>query len=141
MTEHMSLRRFAMIVCASILALPVVLGAQSGIAGTWETKDDLLPHAPYLLVLKTDQAKVTGSLTQSGATVPISEGVLKGDVLTFKVASPGGGDRTITFTGKVKGDVITFSREATVRQGGPEGGNGIFGMKGVKTFEVHRRKA
>jgi hypothetical protein len=59
--------------------------------------------------------------------------------MTFKVASPDG-DRTITFTGRLAGDSIVVTRDATVRPGGAPGGAALFGLNAAHSFTLTRSK-
>lgn len=62
---------------------------------------------------KADGEKLTGSMTgMQGNELPISEGKVNGDTISFVVTIDRGGN-TIrqTFTGKVAGDEIQFKRE------------------------------
>lgn len=65
------------------------------------------------ITLKTDEAaKVTGSLAiQGGPESPIEWGMMKGDLITFKVRMPFQ-DRSEVFVylGKIAGDEIAFGR-------------------------------
>jgi len=57
------------------------------------------------------------------------------DQIRFTVTSPDG-LRTVHFSGKIKGDEISFNRQAQ----GSEGGSGIYGLKGPETLVARRSK-
>jgi hypothetical protein len=81
---------------------------------------------------------LTGTVNISGSAVQtIADGKVDGDAVSFRVQFPDGG-RTVTFTGKVDGDEIVFSREVVVPPGANPGGNGILGDGGPATFTVYR---
>jgi hypothetical protein len=69
---------------------------------------------------KVDGEKVTGTMTSRGADVPISDGKISGDEISFTVVqSAGGNENKSLFKGKVTGDEIKFTR---TREGGRGGG-------------------
>jgi hypothetical protein len=64
------------------------------------------------ITLNTKEGKVTGSmLIQCGGESPIEWGIIKGDLITFKVQMPFN-NRTAIFVylGKLDGDQIAFGR-------------------------------
>jgi len=111
----------------------------------WTAYDVGFP--PWTLTLKADGAKLSGTVQQgargsSGYTtltmpVAIYDGEIDGNKITFKCQDPGH-DRTITFTGIVNGDEITFTRTVLVKPGGHPGSNGIFGASGAAEFTAQR---
>ena len=119
--------------------------AESGVTGVWTAYDVGFP--PWTLTLKADGAKLSGTVQQgargaSGYTtltmpVAIYDGEIDSNKITFKCPDPGH-DRTITFTGIVNGDEITFTRTVLVKPGGHPGSNGIFGASGAAEFTVQR---
>ena len=118
---------------------------ESGVTGVWTAYDVGFP--PWTLTLKADGAKLSGTVQQgarglSGYTtltmpVAIYDGEIDGNKITFKCQDPGH-DRTITFTGIVNGDEITFTRTVLVKPGGHPGSNGIFGASGAAEFTAQR---
>jgi hypothetical protein len=110
----------------------------SPLAGTWEGN---FPDAPviYKLDLKASGAQLTGAINTGAQSVPIFDGRVEGQTMTFKVASPDG-DRTITFTGRLAGDSIVVTRDATVRPGGAPGGAALFGLNAAHSFTLTRSK-
>ncbi|MGA3266607.1 MAG: serine/threonine-protein kinase [Verrucomicrobiota bacterium] len=116
-----------------------------GITGTWQA--DQVAFAPWTFKLKAEGTKVTGTVSQgesSGTWITsltgetaIYEGTISGDHVSFKCDSPDGG-RTITFSGVMAGEVITFTREVKVQPGASPGLDGIYGASGATTFTAKR---
>src|SRR5262249_30238881 len=73
---------------------------KSMFTGEWETD---FP-GPLSVDLKIDGTKLTGTVGK----LPIFDGVVDGNTMSFKVSA--GADRTITVTGTVEGNKIDFSR-------------------------------
>lgn len=122
-----------------VVALAAAASAQPGITGRWEAVEGV-DYGPWTFDLTADGAKLTGIVNQAIATggSPIYDGAIDGNHVTFKVDSPGGGDRTITFSGTLQGDTIAFTREAKLRSGGQPGGSGVFGLTGATRFTAKR---
>src|ERR1035437_3486764 len=105
---------------------------QDGITGTWKAEE--VAFAPWTFTLKTEGAKVTGTVSQGGSNgtwtttltgdTAIYDGAIDGNKVSFKCDSPDGA-RTIAFSGMMAGDSITFTRKVTVQPGGSPGMNGI----------------
>ena len=131
--------------CALVLVLTMSAAiraqtAPTGPAGTWHTLPGIPPTpdgGPNTIVLKVDGARLTGTVNNGGAEQAIADGKVEGDALSFNVQSPDGA-RTVTFTGKVNGDEIVFSRQVVVPPGANAGGTGIWGQGGPGTVTVHR---
>ena len=66
--------------------------------------------------------KVTGTIEGGrGGAIPIEEGLLKGDTLTFKSKQMGrGGEQIFKWTGTVSASEIKFKREQEGGQGMPQ---------------------
>jgi hypothetical protein len=120
--------------------------AESGVTGVWEAYDVGFP--PWTLTLSADGVKLSGTVQQGAhdasgysttLTMPVAiyDGEINGNSITFKCQDPGH-DRTITFTGIINGDEITFTRTVLVKPGGHPGSNGIFGASGVAEFTAQR---
>ena len=129
----------------SFFAVVVSCIGQDGITGTWKAED--VAFAPWTFTLKAEGAKVTGTVSQgessgtmtttlTGAT-PIYDGAIQSSNVSFKCDSPDGG-RTITFSGVMAGDTITFTREVKVEPGRFPGMNGIYGASGASHFTAKR---
>jgi hypothetical protein len=113
----------------------------------WTAYDVGFP--PWTLTLKADGAKLSGTVQQGARgssgynttlTMPaaIYDGEIYGNKITFKCQDPWSHDRTITFTGIVNRDEITFTRSVLVKPGGRPGSNGIFGAAGAAEFTAQR---
>jgi hypothetical protein len=60
---------------------------------------------------KVDGEKLTGTISGMQGDIPISDGKVKGDEISFIVTmSFGGNDIKMTYKGKVSGDEIKFTR-------------------------------
>jgi hypothetical protein len=105
----------------------------TGFAGFW-TFD-----VPGQLVLTVEAGAVKGELIQGPNKMPLADATISGDSITFTVKSPDG-DRTVTFTGTLRGDEITFARKTVVREGGNPGGAGIVGANGPPEVVAKRAK-
>lgn len=115
-----------------LFASCVPASAQTGASGTW------LGESGLTVVLKADGSALTGTVSNGGINPqPIFDGRIDGNTITFK-SRTADGDRTITFTGNIGGDEISFTRDVQVREGGRRGGRGIFGVEGPPQFTVTR---
>ena len=84
------------------LLLTAVAFAQSTVTGKWEGQT---PNGfKIVLDLKATESTVTGTLTREDTTVPIAEGKVTKNTLTFKATLE---DQTESFTGEVAGDQLT----------------------------------
>ena len=117
--------RVLVVLAASSLALPVL--AQQGAAGRWNASVDT-PQGPFAFTFEfvVDAAgKLTGSMINEFiGSIPIKDGVAKGNDLSFKLSiegAPDGSVMTINYTGTVKGDelALTSKFEGTPPGGGP----------------------
>jgi hypothetical protein len=97
------------------LLLTLVCPAHAGEAkldptGTWQwvapaNPDGRIPKVTF--VLKLQGETLTGTVTKSSGTKTITNGVFKGDEVSFQVLSEGhAGKSTTTYTGKLSGDTI-----------------------------------
>jgi arylsulfatase A-like enzyme len=112
-------------------------GSSSTFNGRWTVGLENLQAIS--IELRVDGDRVAGRLTVATQVVDILGGSLSGNQLTFRVNSPNGG-RTITFSGTLTGDEISFARTVEVSPGGTPGGAGIFGVGGPKSFVARRTK-
>src|ERR1039458_3837529 len=120
--------------------------SQYGISGTWKAEEDVA-FAPWTFTLKAEGTKLTGTVSQGGSSgtttttltgdTPIYDGAIEGNHVSFKCDSPDGGG-TVVFSGVMAGDIITFTREVTVKPGGYAGLNGIYGASGATHFTAKR---
>lgn len=97
-----------------LLLFAAVCSAAGPFDGKW-TAHVMRPTAgpqDLTIVLSTNEGKVTGSLTiQGGATSPIEWGMIKGDLIAFKVKMPfQNGTQSFVYLGKLEGNQIGFGR-------------------------------
>lgn len=107
---------------ASVLATLPALAAD--IDGKWNATVDGGPAGPVELVfeLKAEGEKLTGSMAAAmmPAATPISDGVIKGDDVSFKLSiamMEGAPPLVITYTGKLKGDELNLNSVLDMGQG------------------------
>jgi len=118
----MRVRNLFVVAAFALLALPGA--AQTGAAGKWSASVDT-PQGPFALVFEflVDAAgKLTGSLQNEFiGSIPIKDGVIKGNELSFKLTIDGGpnGAMNISYTGTVKGDDLELKSKF---EGAPPGG-------------------
>jgi hypothetical protein len=137
-TKSLELRAFVIRIAAD--------GAPpTALAGQWRA---VLPgpQATVEFDLRAVKGAVVGAMTPSARqgglpanAVPIFDGRIDGEALTFKVKSPEG-ERTITFVATLAGDELTFTREVEVPPGADPGRDGIFGVLGPSTFTATRTR-
>lgn len=105
-----------MVICGVCFVLSVAVCSAAGpFDGKWTAH--VMRPAPagpqdLTITLSTDEGKVTGSIAiQGGGQSPIDWGIVKGDLIVFKLKMPFQ-DRTETFVylGKLEGNQIAFGR-------------------------------
>lgn len=111
-------------VCLLLICLFAVTGlalAQAKVDGKW-TAEIQGGRGPQMvtITLKNDGGKLTGTVEGGrGGAVPIEEGTVKGNAISFKQKQMGrGGEVILLYTGTISGDEIKFKRE-------PQGGQGM----------------
>lgn len=122
--------------------------AQTDISGTWRA--DNVGAGAWTVGLRNDQGRLTGRVSScTSLPVDIQEGTIDGDSIRFKCSSLDG-DRTVSLTGKISGDQITFTWALAIRDGGsarPAGGSlpagdenawEMFGPSTPKQFTAQR---
>src|SRR5262245_42876847 len=105
-----------MTICGVCLLVFVATGHRAGpFDGKWGAH--VVRPAPagpqdLTITLNTSEGKATGSLAiQGGPENPIEWGMVKGDLLAFKVKMPfQNGTQTFMYLGKLEGDRISFGR-------------------------------
>lgn len=93
---------------AMVLLLVTVCLAQDLISGHWVGK--VMNTYDLIYDFKADGTKLIGTVTgarQDGKPSPITDGVIKGDSLFFKMPSQMGVDFAVK--GKVKGDTLSIA--------------------------------
>ncbi len=115
----MSLRKFAWGLVAALVALPAL---SADIDGKWNATADT-PQGPINLVFdfKAEGEKLAGTLSADILPqTPISDGVVKGNDITFKLSIQIGPDMpalVINYKGSVKGDDLTLDSVMDMGQG------------------------
>jgi hypothetical protein len=101
---------------AALFAIWRPVYAQSDLSGLWRAEG--LDPAVWRVALRADGRALTGTVMScTSLPVEIYDGRVDGNTITFKCNSPDG-DRTVSFTGIVNGDEISFAWEKRVRPGG-----------------------
>jgi hypothetical protein len=113
----------------AVAAAPAInaVPAATGPSGRWQTTG--LPSTPWTFEFTVSGTSLTGTAQQTTAptgAVSIAGGKVNGTTISFKVLSPDA-ERTISFTGRVTGNEISFVREITPLPGGGKGGTDLFG--------------
>src|SRR5262245_1360380 len=113
---------FGFSILLATFALTYSQRAADELNGTWRVQGVGDPF-PWTLVLRVDGPRVarTASACSSGrGGIDVYEGKVDGYTITFRCKSPNQA-RTITFTGRIRGDEITFTWEKQVREGADAG--------------------
>ena len=133
-------KRFVLAILFATCALTYAQTGPSGVTGTWQTESVCTRGCDWMVALRADGPKLTGAARScASAPIEISEGRIDGNTITFKCNSADGG-RTITFTGRINGEVIAFEWEIQVHEGGspPAPENGMFGGSAPRRFTAKR---
>lgn len=109
--------------------------AARGPAGTWE-----IDETPWAIILEVSGSTLTGTVKAGVQEFEIYDGRVEGNTVTFKAKSLDG-DRTVTFVGKIDGDVVAFTRQVEVREGGVQGGAALMGGTNGPAEFVARRSS
>jgi hypothetical protein len=85
----------------------------AGIDGQWTaTFDTQIGEQHYTYTFKADGEKLTGLAKNDHGTTEITEGTIKGDAVSFvEKLEFNGNPLVITYTGKISGDEIKFTRK------------------------------
>ncbi len=108
--------RHLMLTLALVLTTAVAAFA-ADVTGTWTAEfDTQVGVQKYVFTFKVDGEKLTGEAAAERmgekATVPLTNGLVKGDQITFTEALDFQGQQVpITYTGTIAGDEIKFSRK------------------------------
>jgi hypothetical protein len=105
----MKIRMLAMGLIATLATLPALA---ADIDGKWNASVDT-PQGAIALVFefKADGEKLSGTISNDMmGNLPISDGAVKGNEVTFKLSIEGGpgGAITVVYKGAVKGDDLTL---------------------------------
>ena len=101
-------------VALTILALALAMPALAAdISGQWTASfDTQIGEQHYVFTFKVDGEKLTGTAKSDNGNVTIEEGTVKGDDVSFVENLDYQGQKLkITYTGKVSGDEIKFTRD------------------------------
>ena len=106
--------------CAVLLVLAAGMAFAADVTGKW-TAEFPGPDGGSMTItynFKQDGTKLTGTAEGPGGSLPIQEGKVEGDKISFTVTfDAGGGEMKIGNQGTIKGDEITL----TVKVGDQEG--------------------
>ena len=105
-----------LLLIVAILGLAAVVRADSAFDGKWTA--NVVRPAPagnqtLAITLNTSEGKVTGSMVIQDVPEPaaIEWGIVKGDLITFKVKMPfNNAPTTFVYIGRIMGDQINFGR-------------------------------
>lgn len=111
------MRRYLLIATAALLALFVMTAAAADISGTWRGKIPAKGQATDQTYVFTVQGtSLTGAITTGKSVVPIQNGVVNGDKVSFTAIIHIGGTPTqVVDNGTVVGNEIRFTH---ARDGG-----------------------
>jgi len=100
----------ALTILALALAMPTLA---ADISGQWTASfDTQIGEQHYVFTFKVDGEKLTGTAKSDNGNVTIEEGTVKGDDVSFVENLDYQGQKLkITYTGKVSGDEIKFTRD------------------------------
>lgn len=110
----MKFRVLVAVVFAFATAITPAGWAQSPVDGKWEAKvRTQVGERTMAMNFKGEGTKLTGTISDGPAgEAPIEDGTLEGDTISFKQTLDfGGSSVSFTYSGKVKGNEITFTRE------------------------------
>jgi hypothetical protein len=129
----MKIRNFVLSMVAAMVAVPVMVsGADSkaAIDGKWNASVDAGGAAVALMLeFKSEGEKLTGTIAadmgggQGMPAAPISDGVVKGEDVSFKLSvsmAPDMPALVITYKGKLKGDELSLTSVMDMGQGPQE---------------------
>jgi len=104
--------RSAAALTVSFLAF-AILALAADISGQWTaTFNTQVGEQHYVYTFKVDGEKLTGTAKSDNGTSEIQNGTVKGDDVSFVENLDYQGQKlTITYTGKVSGDEIHFTRD------------------------------
>jgi len=70
-------------------------------------------NQPISFTFKAEGSTLTGNMTTARGDVPIADGKVDGDKISFSTSAPGrdGTPNKQTYTGTIKGDTIEMSRD------------------------------
>jgi len=122
------MQRRIFLACAVLMTVLAGAALAADITGNWTGSSD---QFSLTFAFKQDGEKLTGTVTgPQGDPLPISDGKVQGDKLSFVVKiDMGGNSMKITHEGVIKGDEITLSTKV---EGGGDFGGGPMTLKRQK---------
>jgi opacity protein-like surface antigen len=123
------MQRRIFLACAVLMTVMAGAALAADITGNWTGATD---QFTVTFAFKQDGEKLTGNVNgPQGDPMPISDGKVQGDKISFKVkVDMGGNSMTITHEGTIKGDEITLATK--VEGGGDFPGGGPMTLKRQK---------
>jgi hypothetical protein len=120
---------------SALLALACLLALGADIDGKWVSEATGGKGGPQTLTLKAEGEKLTGTMEGGrGGGVAISDGMIKGSDVMFKVVREFGGNSfTQNYSGKLSGNELKLT--VSVEGGGGFGGKGGGKGPGEITFK------
>ena len=112
----MKLRILSLIALLGVFSL---VAAAADISGTYKAEVTTQKGTQNLTItLKADGATVTGTVANARGAMPIADGKIDGDTVTFtQKMQMQGNEMTMKWTGKIDGDNIKFVRAVTTPDG------------------------
>jgi opacity protein-like surface antigen len=122
------MQRRIFLACAVLMTVLAGAALAADITGNWTGATD---QFTLTFAFKQDGEKLTGTVTgPQGDPLPISDGKVQGDKLSFTVKiDMGGNSMKITHEGVIKGEEITLSTKV---EGGQDFGGGPMTLKRQK---------
>jgi opacity protein-like surface antigen len=122
------MQRRIFLACAVLMTVLAGAALAADITGNWTGSTD---QFTVTFAFKQDGEKLTGTVTgPQGDPIPISDGKVQGDKVSFTVkVDMGGNSMKITHEGTIKGDEITLSTKV---EGGGDFGGGPMTLKRQK---------
>jgi hypothetical protein len=101
------------IVLATLVAGMALSALAADVSGQWTaTFNTPVGEQHYTYTFKVDGEKLTGTAKNETGTTEITNGTIKGDDISFVENMDFNGDKiAITYTGKISGDEIKFTRK------------------------------
>jgi hypothetical protein len=106
--------KLRMVLCLAFLALAICMPAlATDITGQWTaTFNTQVGEQHYVYTFKVEGEKLTGTAKSDNGTVEIENGTVKDDDVSFVENLDYQGQKlAITYTGKISGDEIKFTRD------------------------------
>jgi hypothetical protein len=104
-----------LLLAALLVSVFAISALAADISGQWTaTFNTQVGEQHYVYTFKVDGEKLTGTAKSDNGTSEIQNGTVKGDNVSFVESLEYQGQKlTITYTGKVSGDEIHFTRDVS----------------------------